>query len=223
MLAANIRKDVSIHIVEPAEQQLTNASRFSTCAVAAYDHCYFQDDLALNLYMDTLYTNFLQHPDIIHATAKPTVYPNYIRWRFSNQGKISRIIQWFTVARLLTDFLTDIQMHTGYMDFRYGAFVSREKLQTFLAQTSALQKQSITSSSSWESFAQAETAFVIWTNQYPWLLANPLLPGGHEPSDNVNPDAVNVLQKNMASFTVHTHSPLLLTLHQNSRWKLCSS
>lgn len=89
-------------------------------------------------------------------------------------------------------------MHTGYADFRYGAFVSREKVQTFLSQMSALQQQGIFSS--WQSFGHAETAFVIWTNQYPWLLANPLLPGGREPPITIDPvnNRYNV-QKNMAS------------------------
>jgi hypothetical protein len=59
-----------------------------------------------------------------------------------------------------------LKLHTGYADFRYGAFVPRWKVQNFLTQLgkSGLNKDSI---------RQAEHYFAIWMNQYPWLLSNP--------------------------------------------------
>ncbi|CAO3628325.1 unnamed protein product [Mucor hiemalis] len=120
-------------------------ARFTTCATAARLYCYFQDDTYLNTYMDTLYTNFLRFPTLIHANAKPSHYQYEMKWRFYNE---------------------EIKLHTGYADFRYGAFVPRWKVQNFLTQLgkSGLSKDSI---------RQAEHYFAIWMNQYPWLLSNP--------------------------------------------------
>ena len=56
--------------------------RFTTCMKATYSYCYFQDDLGLNLYMDTQYTNFLQTPHLIHANARPATFIDHQRWRF---------------------------------------------------------------------------------------------------------------------------------------------
>lgn len=60
----------------------------------------------------------------------------------------------------------DLKLHTGYADFRYGAFVPRWKVQSFLTQLgkSGLSKDSI---------RQADHYFAIWMNQFPWLLSNP--------------------------------------------------
>ncbi|KAI8055554.1 uncharacterized protein B0P05DRAFT_479289 [Gilbertella persicaria] len=95
--------------------------------------------------MDSLYTNFLRFPTLIHANAKPSHYERELKWRFHQDA---------------------IRLHTGYADFRYGAFVPRWKVQTFLTQLgkSGLNKDSI---------RQAEHYFAIWMNQYPWLLCNP--------------------------------------------------
>ncbi|OBZ82120.1 hypothetical protein A0J61_09831 [Choanephora cucurbitarum] len=60
----------------------------------------------------------------------------------------------------------EIKLHTGYADFRYGAFVPRWKVQSFLTQ---LGKSGLGS----DSIRHAEHYFGIWMNQYPWLLSNP--------------------------------------------------
>lgn len=67
---------------------------------------------------------------------------------------------------LIKETKLDAKLHTGYADFRYGAFVPRWKVQTFLTQMgkSGLNKESI---------RQADHYFSIWMNQYPWLLSNP--------------------------------------------------
>lgn len=128
-----------------SDEDLGSMARFTTCATASRLYCYFQDDTYLNTYMDTLYTNFLRFPTLIHANAKPSHYENQMKWRFYNK---------------------DLKLHTGYADFRYGAFVPRWKVQSFLTQLgkSGLMKDSI---------RQAEHYFAIWMNQYPWLLSNP--------------------------------------------------
>lgn len=50
----------------------------------------------------------------------------------------------------------ELPLHTGYADLRYGAFVPRNKVKEYLS----LHRNDTSS-------------FVIWLNQYPWLLANP--------------------------------------------------
>ncbi|KAI9358817.1 hypothetical protein BD770DRAFT_419720 [Pilaira anomala] len=134
--------------------------------------------------MDTLYTNFLRYPTLIHAIAKPSHYQNEMKWRFYNK---------------------DAKLHTGYADFRYGAFVPRWKVQTFLTQMgkSGLSKDNI---------RQAEHYFSIWMNQYPWLLSNPphkangikasdIDIGYPETLDRYTYDAVRHLQRSLLSDT----------------------
>lgn len=62
-------------------------------------------------------------------------------------------------------------MHAGFVDMQYGAFVPRWKCQTFLTQLgkSGFGKDQI---------RLADTLFSLWTNQYPWILANPIY--GHQ-------------------------------------------
>lgn len=143
-LDSKIRRNVHIEVIE-SDEELLSMARFTSCATASRSYCYFQDDTYLNPYMDSLYTNFLRFPTLIHANTKPSHYELNMKWRFSND---------------------DIRLHTGYADFRYGAFVPRWKVQTFLTQLgkSSLDKSSI---------RQAEHYFAIWMNQYPWLLSNP--------------------------------------------------
>ncbi|CAO0794547.1 unnamed protein product [Mucor circinelloides] len=143
-LDPKLRDSISIEIME-SDEDLGSMARFTTCATASRLYCYFQDDAYLNTYMDTLYTNFLRFPTLIHANAKPSHYETQMKWRFYNK---------------------ELKLHTGYADFRYGAFVPRWKVQSFLTQLgkSGLMKDSI---------RQAEYYFAIWMNQYPWLLSNP--------------------------------------------------
>ncbi|KAI8359946.1 hypothetical protein BD560DRAFT_334680 [Blakeslea trispora] len=121
--------------------------------------------------MDSLYTNFLRFPTLIHANAKPSHYEREMKWRFYNR---------------------DIKLHSGYADFRYGAFVPRWKVQNFLTQLgkSGLVKDSI---------RRAEHYFSIWMNQYPWLLSNsPYVAKGHKASDQ-DYDAVRHLQRSLTA------------------------
>ncbi|KAI8138447.1 hypothetical protein BJV82DRAFT_582816 [Fennellomyces sp. T-0311] len=129
----------TLHIIQPDNYDM---ARFSTCAHnATYSHCYFQDDLALNLYMDTQYTNFIKYPSLIHANARPSTYVDHQKWRFQRGN----------------------DLHVGYAQFRYGAIVEKSLVQAFVdTQTVG---------------HHADINFVIWSNQYPWILANPLTVG----------------------------------------------
>ncbi|KAI9281177.1 hypothetical protein BY458DRAFT_531645 [Sporodiniella umbellata] len=108
--------------------------------------------------MDSLYTNFLRFPSLIHANSKPSHYEKELKWRFYNKG---------------------------YADLRYGAFVDRWKVQTFLTQ---LGKSSLNK----ENIREAEHYFPIWMNQYPWLLSNP-------PHRSNGYDAIRHLQRSLES------------------------
>ncbi|KAG2218321.1 hypothetical protein INT45_007716 [Circinella minor] len=127
-------------------------TRFTTCMKATYSHCYFQDDLGLNLYMDTQYTNFLQTPHLIHANARPATFIDHQKWRFKHGN----------------------DLHVGYAQFRYGTIVQKSLIESFVS----------TVITSYEEQQEqhldhhADINFIIWSNQYPWLLSNPLLTTG---------------------------------------------
>ncbi|KAG1227378.1 hypothetical protein G6F68_008322 [Rhizopus microsporus] len=155
-LKADPKISTPIEILDIKHEQLESMARFTTCATAVQPYCYFQDDTFINRAMDSLYTNFLRFPSIIHANTKPTHYEKEMKWRFYNK---------------------DIRLHTGYADLRFGAFVPRWKVQAFLTQLgkSGLVKENI---------REAEHYFAIWMNQYPWLLSNPpYLASGQKATD----------------------------------------
>lgn len=58
-------------------------------------------------------------------------------------------------------------MHAGYAELQYGAFAPRWKAQTFMTQ---LGKSSLIK----DRLRMADMYFSLWTNQYPWLLSNPV-------------------------------------------------
>ncbi|KAI8330224.1 hypothetical protein BC941DRAFT_361813 [Chlamydoabsidia padenii] len=126
--------------------------------MASNEHCYFQDDIVDDVdvdddssltritYWDTLYINFLRYPSLIHANIQSSRYIDHYRWRFHNE---------------------EINMHAGYADLAFGAIVPRWKAQNFLTQLSK-------SGLGKERLYEADAYFAIWSNQYPWLLDNPL-------------------------------------------------
>ncbi|CEP14138.1 hypothetical protein [Parasitella parasitica] len=151
---------VSIQVIE-ANDSIYGMGKFAACAVASYGKCYFQDDLWLNPYLDSLYTHSFRYPDHLIANTRPVNYVDYMTWRFSNK---------------------EISLHTGYTDLRYGAFISQQKVQNFLSQSSM---QGLSASK----LRLAEFYFSIWLNQYPYLVSNPLLSSGRDGFKNV--DTVN--------------------------------
>ncbi|CDH49819.1 hypothetical protein RO3G_02319 [Lichtheimia corymbifera JMRC:FSU:9682] len=96
--------DVAFHIVH-------NDNRFTTCATnTTHRTCYFQDDSALNLFMDTLYTNHIRHPHLLHANVRASRYLDHQKWRFQNNNGL----------------------HAGYADIRYGAMAPRSAAEAFV-------------------------------------------------------------------------------------------
>lgn len=61
--------------------------KFTACAVAKFEKCYFQDDLWLNPYLDTLYTHSQRYVDHLIVNTRPVNYIDYKKWRFINKGK----------------------------------------------------------------------------------------------------------------------------------------
>ncbi|KAI7866963.1 hypothetical protein BDF14DRAFT_1882078 [Spinellus fusiger] len=130
-----------------AEEEMGSMARFITCALASYEYCYLQDDAWMNPWMDSAYTNFLFAPHLVHAMSSPGVYFDHVQWQFENK---------------------DLHLHTGYAMLSTGAFVPRWKAQHFLTQ---LGKSGMGTAD----LLKADEYFSVWTNQYPWLLENPLV------------------------------------------------
>ncbi|KAI9490103.1 hypothetical protein BDB00DRAFT_839641 [Zychaea mexicana] len=140
---------LELHIIEPFNNSNDpSLARFTSCTLTTYSHCYFQDDLALNLYMDSQYTNFLDTPHLIHANARPATFVDHQRWRFQRGN----------------------DLHVGYAQFRYGAIVQKSLVESFISAATDQQQPGLG--------RHADINFIFWTNQYPWLLANPLTTTG---------------------------------------------
>lgn len=79
----------------------------------------------------------------------------------------------------------DIGLHAGYADFRHGAFVPKSIVQSLLDQNDLI-------------------SFVLLSNQYPVLLANPTLRNGVEPATSVKaPHDVMVMSSFALGITWH--------------------
>ncbi|KAI8341493.1 hypothetical protein BC941DRAFT_417041 [Chlamydoabsidia padenii] len=112
---------VDISIIEETEPGNNGVfALFSTCALATHDYCYIQQDRSFNLHMDTLYTQFMQHPDLIHVNTRSEEYITHRRWQLYHQDGI----------------------HTGYANLCHGAMISRKQAQLFLNQM-AVQKPTL--------------------------------------------------------------------------------
>ncbi|RHZ90140.1 hypothetical protein Glove_7g7 [Diversispora epigaea] len=129
-----------------SDENLHDLSKYTTCAMAKYDYCYFQDDDWLNLYMDSIYTNFLRYPNLIHSNTMPIIHLEHRRWMFSNNDK---------------------NLHTGFTWLGCGSFIPRIKVQRFLGQIGLYSLEK-------ERLRLVDMYFSLWTNQYPYQLSNPL-------------------------------------------------
>lgn len=76
---------VQIQVIETGAS-IHSMGKFTACAVATYGKCYFQDDLWLNPYLDSLYTHSFRYPDHLIANTRPVNYVDYMKWRFTNKG-----------------------------------------------------------------------------------------------------------------------------------------
>ncbi|OZJ02415.1 hypothetical protein BZG36_04762 [Bifiguratus adelaidae] len=135
----------TVRIINSGEN-VHDLGKHSSCSQATYEHCYFQDDDWLNIHMDSLYTQFLETPNVIISNTMPIIHLEQLRWRF---------------------YESEINMHAGFTWLGCGSFLPRDFSQQFLAQLAS-------SSMSRDKLRLADMFFSIWTNQYPIQLVNPL-------------------------------------------------
>ncbi|KAF9416663.1 hypothetical protein BGZ94_010161 [Podila epigama] len=129
-------------------ENLHDLAKYLSCSLAKYEHCYFQDDDWLNTHMDSLYTNFLNSPNLIHTTTLPMINIEHRRWSFTNE---------------------DIKMHAGFAWMGTGSYVPRNKAQRLL-------EQAASGNLAKDRLKVVDMYFSIWTNQYPYQLINGLTP-----------------------------------------------
>ncbi|KAI7902724.1 uncharacterized protein BX663DRAFT_510260 [Cokeromyces recurvatus] len=159
-------KDIPIHIIEDTNTKVSNSSmmgKFRACEIGSYDKCYFQDDLWLNPYLDSLYTHSYRYPEHLIVNTRPVNYIDYIKWRFENKN---------------------ISLHTGYTNLRYGGFIPRHKVQRFSSHLLRNQKRFESLNADF-----VEIYFSIWLNQHPYLIFNPLLSSGRDSFKDI--DTIN--------------------------------
>ncbi|KAF9158782.1 hypothetical protein DFQ26_007262 [Actinomortierella ambigua] len=131
-----------------AEANLHDYSKYTTCVLAKYDHCYIQDDDWINLSMDSMYALFVENPNILVTNTMPAMNAQQRSWMFQNP---------------------QIHMHTGFSWIGSGTFVSKKDVFRFIMQLGG--------SNLWKERVQvSDLYFTIWRNQYPYVLTHALAP-----------------------------------------------
>ncbi|GAA5957495.1 hypothetical protein JCM10213_003904 [Rhodosporidiobolus nylandii] len=140
-----------------------DAGKHFACSMASYDHCYFNDDDWLNVYMDATYTQYLEccagrgstsvltgGGGRIASNAMPSMLLEQRRWRFDNP---------------------DIDLHTGFTWLDTGSYAPRHLSSRFMQQQSASPIPL-----SREQALVADMFFSLWSNSYPEQMSNDLVP-----------------------------------------------
>ncbi|KAK4704768.1 hypothetical protein P7C70_g1437, partial [Phenoliferia sp. Uapishka_3] len=139
-----------------------DAGKHIACSLASYKHCYFNDDDWLNIYMDSLYTNYLDccagggGPERggsggrIASNTMPLIHLEHRRWRFAN---------------------SDVDLHTGFTWLGTGSFAPRHLSTRFMNQQSAA-PELLTR----EQTLVSDMFFSLWANSYPEQMPNDLVP-----------------------------------------------
>ncbi|KAF9421669.1 hypothetical protein BGZ94_008766 [Podila epigama] len=144
-------------------------SKYTTCVLAKYDHCYIQDDDWINLSMDSMYTAFIDSPNTLLTNTIPSMYAQQRTWMFQNPR---------------------IGLHTGFSWLGCGSFMPKQAVFKFLMQMggSNLWKEHITLS---------DLYFTLWRNQYPIVLSQALAPLDQSSSWSGNIDQWSVVYKQL--------------------------
>ncbi|KAF9103532.1 hypothetical protein BGX29_003231 [Mortierella sp. GBA35] len=174
-----------------AAENLHDFAKYMSCSLAKYEHCYFQDDDWLNTHMDSLYTNFLTSPNLIHTNTLPLIQMEHRRWTFTNE---------------------DYNMHAGFSWMGTGSYLPREKARRLLEQrgNTTLAK---------DRFKVIDMYFSIWTNQYPYQLVNYLTPLDQKNdwgAEGVN-DHWGIVFRNMLDAADRLYSILLTNFEVTNR------
>ncbi|GAA5996752.1 uncharacterized protein JCM10292_003182 [Rhodotorula paludigena] len=150
----------------PAELRIVNspsnvhdAGKHLACSMASHEHCYFNDDDWLNVYMDTTYTKYLEccagrgsaaGGGRIASNTLPIIHLEHRRWRFDNPT---------------------IDLHTGFTWLGTGSFAPRHLSRRFMQQQAATPL-----ALSRDQSLVADMFFSLWTNAYPEQMPNDLVP-----------------------------------------------
>lgn len=127
---------------------LHDFSKYTTCSLAKYDHCYIQDDDWINLAMDSMYALVVDQPDSLVTSTIPAMHAQQRSWTFQN---------------------AQIGLHTGFSWLGAGSFMPKSAVFKFL--------QQLGGSNLWKERVQlSDLFFSIWRNQYPIVLSHALAP-----------------------------------------------
>ncbi|KAF8931099.1 hypothetical protein EDD21DRAFT_445532 [Dissophora ornata] len=149
---------------------LHDFSKYTTCTLAKYDHCYIQDDDWINLSLDSMYTVFVDHPSSLVTSTIPAMYAQQRTWMFQNR---------------------QIGLHTGFSWLGAGSFMPKKAVFKFLLQLGG--------SNLWKERVQlSDLFFSLWRNQYPIVLSHALAPLDQSSSWSGRIDQWSVVYEHMA-------------------------
>ncbi|KAG0276542.1 hypothetical protein BGZ95_007406 [Linnemannia exigua] len=127
---------------------LHDFSKYTTCTLAKYDHCYIQDDDWINLAMDSMYAVMIDNPQSLITSTLPAMHAQQRSWTFQNP---------------------QLGLHTGFSWLGAGSFMPKRAVFKFMMQLGG--------SNLWKERVQlADLFFALWRNQYPIVLSHALAP-----------------------------------------------
>lgn len=127
---------------------LHDFSKYTTCTLAKYDHCYIQDDDWINLSLDSMYSLMVDHPSSLITSTIPAMAAQQRSWTFQNP---------------------QLGLHTGFSWLGAGSFMPKKAVFKFLMQLGG--------SNLWKERVQlGDLFFALWRNQYPVVLSHALAP-----------------------------------------------
>jgi hypothetical protein len=127
---------------------LHDFSKYTTCTLAKYDHCYVQDDDWINLSMDSMYAVMVDNPASLVTSTLPAMHAQQRSWTFQNP---------------------QLGLHTGFSWLGAGSFIPKKAVFKFMMQLGG--------SNLWKERIQlADLFFSLWRNQYPIVLSHALAP-----------------------------------------------
>jgi len=151
---------------------LHDFSKYTTCSLAKYDHCYIQDDDWINLSLDSMYSLFMDQPNSLVTSTIPAMYAQQRKWMFHN---------------------AQIGLHTGFSWLGAGSFMPKQTVFRFL--------QQLGGSNLWKERVQlSDLFFSLWRNQYPVVLSHALAPLDQSSSWSGRIDQWSVVYEHMVTF-----------------------
>ncbi|SCV71957.1 BQ2448_4651 [Microbotryum intermedium] len=189
-----------------------DAGKHFACAMATTEHCYFNDDDWLNVYLDSLYTKYIDTRSGIvsgsssaqSSTTGSVAVPRIV----SNTMPIIHLEH----QRIF--FATDINLHTGFTWIGCGSFAPKALSVRFLNQQSAAPSMLTR-----DQTLVSDMFFSLWTNTYPEQMPNDLVPidvEGGEVGWSTGVDQWAIVYGNVVSESIELKAPQTLILHLRS-------